>query len=162
VKLFLIAAEYRAIADALEASDGDNVAEMEAAFAATCDELQVKATAIVGLIRELQTEADAIKAEAARIAKLASAKQNAADRLKHYLLQCLQAAEIQRLDVGIAKLSVQRAPRPSISWETGADIPEPFQRVKVELDGAKTFAAFQDGTLPASFTVKHTTFLSVR
>ena len=160
--LYDIAAEYRALAAALEESGAECSPEIDQQLAALEGDLHDKARSIVGLIREYQTESDAIKAEADRLAALARSKSNAADRLKAYLLTHLSGLGVSKLDVGIAKLSVQRAARPSIRWDSAAEMPPAYTRTKVELDGTAAFAAYKAGQLPDGFAVEFTTFLSIR
>ena len=164
MKLYEIAREYRDLCDALEANESGELAEDTASrFAGLSDALEVKARNIVGLIRELKLQSDAVADESKRLMVLSQTKKNAADRLKAYLLENLVAAGVQKMDVGIAKLGVQKASRPSIAWaRDGEPMPEEFERVVHSLDGDKAYDAHKAGTLPEGFTVKFTTFLSIR
>lgn len=165
MKLYEIAAEYRKIAAQLEENGGELSLDAEAALSSIQGELVNKARAITVLIREYTTEANAVGEEADRLKRLATTKANAADSLKGYLLNHLQGIGVDRLDVGIAKLSVQQAARPRIWWAgyEGAEfVPPAFARVKSELDSDKALAAYKSGTLPDGFTVKYSTFLGIR
>ncbi len=163
MKLYEITREYRELCDSLELAESGEVPEGTAdLFAGLCDRLDAKAKAIVCLIRELSSESDAVKSEAQRLSALAQIKANSAARLKAYLLECLLAAKIDSMDVGVAKLRVGKAPRPSISWPDDKPIPEAFAKQTVSLDGAKAYEAHKAGELPEGFTVKTTIFLSIR
>ena len=164
LRLFELPAAFRAIADELDEAGGEASPDLLARLEALEGTLEEKARWRVGIIREREAEADAIKQEVARLKARADAKENAAKRHKADLLAVLQAADIKKLDVGIASINVQRASRPQISWMGAMDeLPAAFVRVKTELDGTKLYESWKaTGQLPDGFEVKHTTFLSIR
>lgn len=99
----------------------------------------------------------------ARLKQRAEAKENAAKRLKADLLAVMQATNIPKLDVGIAKLCVQQASRPSIRWlDESRPPPVGLAKVTVTLDGEAAYQAHKAGTLPDGFEVKHSKYLSIR
>lgn len=160
--LFEISTAFREVAALLEESGGECTPETLARIEELERDQQDKAKAYVMLIRELTVEAGAISAEATRLSNRAKAKESAAARLKERLLQHLQALQITKLDLGIATVSVQTAPRPSIRWMGEGEPPVTYTRTKVELDGTRAYDAWRVGTLPEGFEVKHTTFLQIR
>ncbi len=164
MKLYEIADSYRKLAEALESGPSEITPEMEAAIAAMEGDLETKCRNVVGLVRELETESEAIAKESSRLAQLADSKANAAKRLRDYLKRCLENAGVWKLDVGIAKIGIQKASRPSIVWDylNFGQVPEEFRRIKIELDGAKAFEAWKANALPAGFDVKFSNFLTIR
>lgn len=164
MRFYEIAREYRELCSELEDSEsGELTEEVAAKFAGLSDGLEKKARAIVSLMAELNAEAKAAAEESKRVAAIAKSKTNAAERLRAYLLECLQNAGIQKIDVGIAKLSVQKASRPSIRWVKEEPIPEEFERWAVALDGQKVYDEWKaTGKLPEGFSIEWTTFLGVR
>ena len=163
IHLYDLPAHFRAIADELDALDGEATPELLERLNALEGTLEEKARWRVALIREREAEADAIKQEVARLKQRAEAKENAAKRLKADLLGVLQAVGVPKLDVGIAKLCVQQASRPSITWAGSLDeLPGAFLRIKPELDGNKVYEAWQQGQLPDGFEVKHSKYLAIR
>src|SRR5262245_12849077 len=138
MRLYEIAGQYRQLCDLIETAEGGEAPdELDNSIAESLiglsDSLEHKSRSIVSLIRELVLQADGIAEESKRLATLAKVKRNAADRLKTYLLECCLTAEIAAMDLGIAKLRVQKATRPSISWDRDDPIPEEFQRWTVSL-----------------------------
>lgn len=162
IHLYDLPAHFRAIADELDALDGEPTPELLDRLNALEGTLEEKARWRVALIREREAEADAIKQEVARLKKMAEAKENAAKRLKDDLLGVMQAIGVPKMDVGIAKIGVQQASRPAIAWAREEPIPAGYQRVKVELDGNKAYEAWKEGQLPDGFEVKFTTYLGIR
>ncbi len=162
MKLYELSQQYRSLADAIDEAGGELTSEHEQQLAALTHGIDEKAKNITALIREQQTQADAIKLEADRLLTLARDRANTAARLKQYLLDELVTAGIDRLDVGIAKLSVRQASRPAIAWTGDGDIPEAFRRVRVELDGTAAYEAQRSNALPPGFIVSFSTFLMIR
>jgi hypothetical protein len=163
MKLYEIPGPWRELAGEIEANQGELTPELEKALSALEGELTEKAKAIVCIIREKELEAASAKAESDRLNALAQSKARTAERLKAYLRFTMEGCGIDRLDVGIAQLSVRRASRPAIKWDGNGDLPVEFQRVKIELDGTKAYEVFKAGTaLPLGFSVTFTRYLNIR
>lgn len=170
--LYQIPGEFRRLMEAEEEFAGleltgenvDRWAVLQAEISALVGTLEEKARWRVALIREREAEADAIKQEISRLRQLMTWKENAAARYKAELMATLQELGSPKLDVGIAKIGIQKASRPSIRWTRGMDeLPAVFVRTKTELDSDKAFDALKaNGELPDGFEVKTTTFLSIR
>lgn len=158
--LYAIVAEIQAATMANE--DGELPPELEARLDGLEMDLQTKVRNIVALYREWDTEGEAAKSEAARLAAIAKSRAGNADRLRAYLVHCLDAAGIATVKTDIGNVSVRSASRPSIRWEGAGPLPDEFVRTKVELDGAKAFDAYKAGTLPEGFVAERTRFVSVR
>ncbi len=68
---------------------------------------------------------------------------------------------VGRYDTQLFRARIQKNSQPSIRW-TGAEIPEEFRRVTVELDGLKARDALKAaGELPDGFEVKYGTHLRI-
>jgi hypothetical protein len=162
VKLYELTTEYRLLADLILAGDGDEVPEN---VSATLDriegDLSDKVRNIVALRREWITEAEGLRAEAARLAAMAKARENAADRLQAYCVRCLDAAGVESVRTDLGRVQVQAASRPSIRWDGEGSIPDDFTRTKVELDGQAAYEAWKDGWLPEGFRVERSRGLRV-
>ena len=97
---------------------------------------KVKRTALV--IQNLKANATAAKSEADRLARTARSYERQADSLTAYLHHQLNRAGVPRVETDLVKVRVQRASRPSVRC-VGDEIPEAFQRVRVEFDGQAAY-----------------------
>ncbi len=164
MKLYVLATHFRALADRLLQSETGELSDTDLA---SLNELEmampVKIGSCVAVYRELETEAEGIKAEADRLAKLAKARMNAADRLKAYVRDCMDEAGIPSIKTDLGKVQVQEAGRPSIKWTgTTDEIPDDYKRVKVEFNGEAAYQTWKAlGTLPEGCEVKKSRFIRV-
>lgn len=153
--LYEIASDYRAIldwmddhAEELAMSGGDHPELVEYLDKVEAN-LNRKAESIALLVQEQKATADAVKAEADRLAARARTMMNRADSLKGYLLAQLRRAGVKKAGGTLATVSLCKNPRPSIAVPDGAEIPEQWRRVVVTLDGTAAYESLKAaGTLP--------------
>jgi len=118
--LYELAEEAVAFDELLSMDDGEWTAEAEMLATELAAKLTAKADAFGGYLRGLETQAEAIKEEEARLAARRRAVQNKAERLKRYGLAALQLAGRPRLDGDLFTLAVQNNP-PSVAITVGVD-----------------------------------------
>lgn len=118
--------QYEAISDVEFASDGnggyidddgnpvDPAAareEMVQAWFDTLDgmeqEIQNKAEAVAIYIKSITAEAEIIKAEESRLRSRRQSKEKAAERMKKYLMDCMTAAKLKKIDMPRAAISIR-------------------------------------------------------
>ncbi|MGN0608962.1 MAG: siphovirus Gp157 family protein [Oscillospiraceae bacterium] len=118
--------QYEAISDMEFASDGnggyvdddgnpvDPAAareEMVQAWFDTLDgmeqEIQNKAEAVAIYIKSITAEAEIIKAEESRLRSRRQSKEKAAERMKKYLMDCMTAAKLKKIDMPRAAISIR-------------------------------------------------------
>lgn len=157
-RLYELSAEFAAFADRLSE---EVPPEIETELDALTLALEDKAACCVKLWRTWEAEAEGFRGEAARLAKMASVRENAAARLKAYVCRCLDAAGIAKVTTDVGKLSVRTASRPSIKWVGDDELPAELMRIRVELDGAKAFDLWKAGALPDGFEIIHSRFVQV-
>jgi hypothetical protein len=148
MRLYEIGAAYRGALLALEEAraaevilpDGEIVlgataqAEadlLHAAFDAIGDAFDQKAESIAMLMRELDAEAEAVKAEEARLSRRRKALESHAARLKDYLRACFVSAGRDKLKTGLFSFSIGK-PRASVQVVDLEAIPEDLLRVVPE------------------------------
>ena len=109
--LYELSAELRRIMDDIdECQDDDAVkALMDEAFAAGQD-IQNKAEAYVRVLRNLQTDIDAVKAETERLDAMRHRREKAVERLKENVLFAMNAAAINKIDTPLGKWSIRTTP----------------------------------------------------
>ena len=71
---------------------------------------EVKAIGCACVVKNLTAEVNAIESEIRRLQDLRAARQNNVDRLKAYLMSCMKAAGIEKVENGIHKLRIQKSP----------------------------------------------------
>lgn len=161
--LYEIASDVGAIVDRLIESDGVLDDETEAAFDTLTGALDAKIERCALAVRALDAAATAAKVEADRLAKLATARTNAAKRLKEYMQSCMAIADTRKVETDLVRVSIVKNSRPSIRW-TGEDeaIPDSLARVRREFDGQAAYAAWKAGeVLPANAYVEQGEHLRV-
>ena len=143
MNLYEIAGQYRAVLE-MEPENDDELAAQMNALDELGGELTVKADNIVRYMRNLSSEADALKAEEDKLYQKRKAIENKHDRLKNYLAVQLYLAGIRELKAGIFKLRFQPT-TPAISIIDESAIPEKFWIVKREVSKASIKDAIKAG-----------------
>jgi len=130
LNLYEIAAEYRALADNLLASDlPDDV--IRDTLEGESGALEEKVRNIAFMVRELEVQADAAKAEAKRIAEIAASHSRAAGRLMEWLKYGLETAKVEEVKAGPYTVKL-KANQPSVVVDDAATIPLEFMRIVPE------------------------------
>lgn len=82
-------------------------------------EFECKAESVAQYIKELNAEAEAIKAEEKKLSARRKAKENAAIRMKEYLKNCMETMNLKKVETAKAKISIRNnAPSLKIDNET--------------------------------------------
>jgi len=130
MNLYEIAAEYRALADNLIASDLP-VEVIRDTLEGESGALEDKVRNIAFIVRELEAEAESAKAEAKRIAELAASRSRAAARLLDWLQYGLTTAQVQEVKAGVFTVALKINP-PSVVVDDAAIVPLDFMRIVPE------------------------------
>ena len=93
------------------------------------DEITVKALGIAAVVRNLEAEAEATRAEANRLYERSNAAKNRRDGLKDYLLRCLDEAGMAQVKDARFTVAVRPSP-PSVDVLDMAALPERYLRYK--------------------------------
>lgn len=126
--LYTIAAEHRALADALQDMDLD-----EQTIADTLDAesgLVEKSQSVAFVIRNMEAFAAAVKAEADAMTERAKQAQKRADSIKAYLHSCMTLAGVQKIEHPQFTLSIAKNPA-SVQILDDKQIPAKFMRQPV-------------------------------
>ena len=85
--------------------------EMAQAWFDTLDgmeaDIQNKAEAVAIYIKNIASEADEIKTEEANLRKRRLAKEKTVERMKKYLMECMEAAKLKKIDMPRAVISIR-------------------------------------------------------
>ena len=166
MKLYELADQYRLLREAMDSDNEDTVEAFQVALSQLQDGVETKAESIALLIKELDAEAEGIKAECQRLEGRLRARVNRRDSLKDYLLQELNWAGIEKVKGTLVSVAVRTSP-PSCEVVEAESIPIAFRRIipetwqpdrKAIIDHWKTSAE----TVPGVQIVADRKFIQVR
>ena len=114
-KLFEISNDFAALFDnyeeLMETTEEEDKADIEQAWFDTLTgiegEFEVKAESIAQYIKQLNSEAEAIKAEEKKLAARRKAKENSVTRMKDYLKNCMEQMNLKKVETARAKISIR-------------------------------------------------------
>ena len=165
MKLYEIAREYRVLADAIDANNGELTPELSQALDEIGGTFRDKIDSCVKMAREYERKAEAFKAESDRLADRSRAATNAAKRIKEYTRYQMELMGEDRVETDTFTVSIGVASQPTIRF-VGPDVnelPDTYLRHKVEFDSKAAQAALKNGDdLPPGIEVTRTRFLQVR
>lgn len=101
--------------------DAENLGELKMTF-------DDKAEAVAMFIKNLEADADAIKAEKKKLDKREKIKRGKADRLREYLRDCLEMNGLKLVDTPKARISTRLSTYVNVTDED--KVPEMFRKVK--------------------------------
>lgn len=108
MKLYEYAAEFAELFDALDDMDGE---DMEQAWFDTLESIEAefddKAENVIAYIKELKSQAAALKEQEEAFKARRKSKENHAERLKKYLLDCMNATNRVKIDRPMGCASVR-------------------------------------------------------
>ena len=156
MKLYEIADEYRDILSWLEdheeemGAEGGEHPELIDKLDQIESNFELKAESVALVIRELQVEAVARKAEADRLKRSAQASESRAAWLKDYLLHQLRRMGLKKVAGTRAKIARVKNGRPSVALIDPENIPDAYQKVVVTFNGQQAYEDLKAaGKLPA-------------
>ena len=111
MKLYELTAGWNRLREILEtATDPDEIESFQAAAAEIAESIQDKAENIAVFVKELQADAEALKAEEKALRERRTAVENKAERLTEYLKWELRTAGIDRVDGARARVALRKNP----------------------------------------------------
>lgn len=101
------------------------------------DNIKDKADNVVRFIRNLESEANAIKEEEKRLAEMRKKREKQVENLKQYLFDFTKVADGQKIKGSIFTVSIKKNPASVVVDDLEA-IPEEYKRVKTVIEADKT------------------------
>lgn len=126
IALYTIAAEHRAMVEALTNSQDDAQAIADTIDAESYP-LEVKAQQVAYAPRILEAEADAIEAAAKEMLARAKSKRNRARSIREYLKTCMEVAGVNKIECPYFTVRIHQNP-PSVDVFEPSLIPMEFMR----------------------------------
>ena len=152
--LYLLAPEYAALEDELDAAGGEITPELMARFDAASSDLKEKLIGCAYIIKNNQGEAEKHSNESRKQANIAAICTRKADSVKAYVAYCLNMAGLTKL-AGAASLRTNGG-APSVKFDGDPkDLPEGFRTVIYGYDREAILkACAAQEPLPAGVTVE--------
>ena len=115
MRLYEISNDFAALFDnyeeLLETAEEQDKADIEQAWFDTLTgiegEFEIKAESVAQYIKQLSSEAEAIKAEEKNLAARRKAKENSVVRMKDYLKNCMEQMNLKKIETPKAKISIR-------------------------------------------------------
>jgi hypothetical protein len=164
MKLYEIPMALRQLESQIEEAEGLLTPELEAELDALGEEFDRKAEFIAMLVREAKLEADKWKAEEERVSARRRSLERRAEGLTRYLHEQMTAMGRDKIPGDLLTVAIQKNGQPSVMYEGDpAALPASFQRVRIEMDGARVREAIKNGEeLPEGIHIHHGTHVRIR
>lgn len=157
MRLYEISQAIRELLDREELTD-DQLNEVEA-LNLTFDD---KVDGICAVMAELEGDADAIQAQTKRLDQRWARIGARIVRLKTYLKLCLEQAQLKAHKTKLWSVRIQASPPSARAVLPPEQLPEQFQRKKLEANAAEAIAYFKlTGTVPPGFEISTGSHLRV-
>jgi len=144
VKLYELAVQYQKILDAIEDAEGELSDEQMAELVAVEDDFRTKTESIAKLIRSLEADVEAIKAERKRLADRQETLSRKVEWLQRYVLEALRSTGTTKVKGELLSITRRKAP---VSCEVldADEVPAAFKReiVEVKVDRSAVIAHFK-------------------
>lgn len=128
--IFEIKNDYLRLIDEIEENGGEITPEIETGLAITKNELQVKTTAYVSVIKSIEASVKTIDDELKRLSDLKRSRVNMVDSLKERLKNAMQAFEIDEIKTDLFKVNFRKSE--SVNIYDVDSLPVDCKIVKVE------------------------------
>jgi hypothetical protein len=153
--LYQLPEAFAELLDEIEANEGEMPPDLEARLDSLNLNLAERAEAAAMVIRQAEARAKFFGGEKDWYAARERSQQALAARVKAYLQATLEALGQDRVETPRFKIRLQSNSRPAIRWAGAfSDLPEPYRRVSVSLDGEAAYLAWRAGGLPEGFAVE--------
>lgn len=138
-RLYELTGAYAEIAERV--ADGDELSSGK--LAELHDAIEVKAAAMVRILRELDLDIDKVDDELQRLAARKKAAVANRERLRSYVRDCMEQAGVTKLRAGTFSMSVCDCPERVVVLDEDK-VPEAYTRVRREVDKAAILRAYKD------------------
>lgn len=139
MKLYELAAEYSAIQQAAE--EGEDVG---VALELLNDDLERKGEGIVAVIRGIEADVSALKAEEKRLSERRKTLESSVSKLETYIRTCMVSGGISKIKAGTFSITVSEGSE-RVVIDDEAALPDPFVRVTREPNKKAILDAWKSG-----------------
>lgn len=162
LKLYDLAAQYEELVPLAE--NADDEAELQA-FYDTLDGLQGeisdKVENCAAVVKTLCAQVDAIKVEEKRLGDRRRAIENSAERLKLYMRNGMESAQMDKVKGKLFTITIQSNP-PAVVIDDEVKLPADCKKIKVEVNKAVIAERLKAGTAVPGAHLEHGKSLRIR
>ena len=158
--LYQLTEEHKLICDALEENGGEITPEIEAMLAINAENFVTKADGYCEIIAKYLNMAEAAKARKAQFDNVQKVAENTAKRLKERLLLAMDEYGMDKVEIGLHKLSKRTSKAVEITDE--AKIPNNYIKVTTSIDKSALRTDLLNGVLVEGAELKTNTSLTIR
>lgn len=161
--LYQLATEYRALSDRLHDTDLDEQTILDT-LEAEAGDIEVKATNIAKVFRNLEAMAEQIKQAERQMSERRNALEKRSERLRAYLHGNMEKAGISKIESPWFVVSIRKNPA-SVVIDAESEIPIDFMReipAKYSPDKAAIKSAIQDGVIIPGCHLEQSTRLEIK
>jgi hypothetical protein len=154
MNLHELAAEYRALQEAVIEAGGELSQDMDQRLSHVEESIHRKVDALRVLIVENEAEHEKLSREAQYFQRRALTHKRAVESYRHWIMSAMEAAGLQRAGERFPLRIQANGGRPEFLWTDDAcKVPDEYIRTRVELDKDAIFRAYQRGDLDGRFDV---------
>ena len=126
-------------------------------------QIESKSAGIIAVIRNEESDIDAIKVEIKRLQELKKSKENKIENLKKYTKECLEDADIKKVSTSLGNMTVRKNPA-SVDVLDESLIPSEYKRevVEVKVDKKAILADLKEGVVVEGAALKNSTSLMIK
>jgi hypothetical protein len=126
-------------------------------------QIESKSAGIIAVIRNEESDIDAIKVEIKRLQELKKSKENKIENLKKYTKECLEDAEIKKVSTSLGNMTVRKNPA-SVDVLDENLIPIEYKKevVEVKVDKKAILADLKEGVVIEGAALKNSTSLMIK
>lgn len=137
MKLYELAKNFMELQLKLEATEDEDSKEVIAATLESIDfDLEEKTEGILKIVKNYESDIDAIDNEIKRLRSLKENKQNNIENLKKYLLDNLVSIGKTKVETSLFKVFVKKSP-PSVQIENEHNVPTNYMKITYSVDKAE-------------------------
>lgn len=126
-------------------------------------QIDSKGTGIIAVIRNEESDIEALKAEIKRLQDLKKSKENRIENLKKYTKECLEDANIKKVSTSLGNMTVRKNPA-SVEIIDESLISYDYKRVitEIKVDKKAILADLKEGVVVEGATLKNSTSLMIK
>lgn len=126
-------------------------------------QIESKSAGIIAVIRNEESDIDAIKVEIKRLQELKKSKENKIENLKKYTKECLEDADIKKVSTSLGNMTVRKNPA-SVDVLDENLIPSEYKKevVEVKVDKKAILADLKEGVVIEGAALKNSTSLMIK
>ena len=154
---------YELSADLMSLNDIEDVEDVELIREIIEQQIQAKSTGIIAVVRNLESNIDAIDIEIKRLQELKRKKQNNITRLKEYTKECMELRGVKKLETSLGNISIRKTP-PSVNVVDENLIPLEYIETKqvMSIDKKLILSDLKDGLVIPGAEIKQGTSLTIK